>query len=427
MQLRNVLLFLFQMKFIKRAVILFYCCIGLWVTCVAQIKQPQQPTTKQFQPSYGGSVNVVQPVSPKPVYQAPKKSIPDDIAREIDANPGKASTFNLYEHPTARANDENFEQAFQLLRGMLQQNEPDFKKAVFITEMAYGSNISYQSFDEQVTELAERALWLAKTQADIQQDTLLALTWAIKHLMVDTINSLKNGALNQEVTFTYDFEDVFGADDVQKMFVTKLLKKGTGNCHSFPYLYKILAQELGIGDKAHLAYAPNHVFIRMKLDERWWNLELTNGYFLQDWFMMATGYIHVPGIQGKIYMTPLTEQESIAACIMDLATYYEHKYGMDNFLLKCCELALEYYPNCIQALMVKANCWNTVVSYKMDQYGLSTAEQARRHPSIAKDFATMESVFALIDEKGYVPVPEEQYLQWLESMEQEKEKRAGFK
>lgn len=253
------------------------------------------------------------------------------------------------------------------------------------------------------------------------------LTWAVKHLLADTVAVQNKTSVYNEVFFNYDFDDVFGADDIRKMFITKLMGKGTGNCHSFPYLYKILADELGVGKDVHLAYAPNHVFIRMKLGDNWWNLELTSGYFLQDWYMMATGYIHTQGIQGGIYLTPVTEKESIAACLMDLATYYESKYGLDNFVYKCAMLAQECYPNCLQAMMYKANYWNLAISYKMNKYGIEDIEVARKHPEIGPDIESIEATIAEIDAKGYVPVPEELYQEWLESMEQEKERRAGFK
>lgn len=54
----------------------------------------------------------------------------------------------------------------------------------------------------------------------------------------------------------YDFEDFYARGDLSKYMVSKLLAQNTGQCHSLPLLYLILAEELGV--KAHLCFSPNH-------------------------------------------------------------------------------------------------------------------------------------------------------------------------
>jgi hypothetical protein len=56
-----------------------------------------------------------------------------------------------------------------------------------------------------------------------------------------------------------------GDKDWSKMFVTTLIRTHNGNCHSLPYLYKILCEE--IDSKASLSLEPNHVYIK-QLDEK---------------------------------------------------------------------------------------------------------------------------------------------------------------
>jgi hypothetical protein len=69
----------------------------------------------------------------------------------------------------------------------------------------------------------------------------------------------------------YDFHDYRGEGDYRQQFVTKLLQTNTGQCHSLPLLYKILAEEMGV--KAYLAFAPNHSYIRHQDEQgRWYNL-----------------------------------------------------------------------------------------------------------------------------------------------------------
>jgi len=67
-------------------------------------------------------------------------------------------------------------------------------------------------------------------------------------------------AINGFRPYVYDFDDFMGDKDWTKQFVTKLMRTHTGNCHSLPYLYKILCEE--IGAKASLVLGPNHVYIK---------------------------------------------------------------------------------------------------------------------------------------------------------------------
>ncbi|WP_343669072.1 hypothetical protein [Chitinophaga sp.] len=55
-------------------------------------------------------------------------------------------------------------------------------------------------------------------------------------------------------------------------------------------------------------------------------------------------------------MDTLSNQQNIALCVSDLAKGYEqqsHNY-YDGFILKCCDLALSYYPLNVQAILLNA-------------------------------------------------------------------------
>jgi hypothetical protein len=57
-----------------------------------------------------------------------------------------------------------------------------------------------------------------------------------------------------------------------------------------PYLYKILAEELGVD--ANLALAPNHVYIKHRIKAvGWYNTELTSGIFPEDGWLMASSEV----------------------------------------------------------------------------------------------------------------------------------------
>ncbi|MET3012941.1 transglutaminase family protein, partial [Flavobacterium psychrophilum] len=123
----------------------------------------------------------------------------------------------------------------------------------------------------------------------------------------------------------YDFQDVFGHKTRENLFVSKLLETRKGNCHSLPYLYKILCEELGVD--ANLALAPNHVYIKHRnIKEGWYNTELTSGIFPIDAWIMASGFVHIDAISNGVYMKALNNRESIAVVMIDLADNYNVKF-----------------------------------------------------------------------------------------------------
>jgi hypothetical protein len=244
---------------------------------------------------------------------------------------------------------DNYALAFkEQLRMASGQSPASFKRAVFLTENAfYRNKLSYPVFCSDVAKIggqlksmiAQRGLSRFKTAGN----------WATFSYMTDTIQA--NGLR----PFTYDFDDFTGAKDWSKQFVTKLLKTHSGNCHSLPFLYKILCEE--IGANAYLALAPNHVYIKHQ-DEKgqWTNVELTNPGFPRDQWIIKEMAITVEAIKKNIYMTPLSQKQSIAFAMFDLACGYKSFYGYDRFVFNTATAALKYYPKCVPLMQLKANC-----------------------------------------------------------------------
>jgi hypothetical protein len=223
--------------------------------------------------------------------------------------------------------------------------------------------------------------------------------------------------------YTYDFEDVAGDKDWSQMFVTKLLHTRKGNCHSLPFLYKILAEELG--EEAHLAIAPNHIYIKhQSLKNGWFNTELTSGIFPIDAWLMASGYIHLDAVKNKIYMAPVSEQESIAICLIDLAKGYEKKEKNPDldFIIQCCETTLKYYPNYINAHLLKAETEKKKFEKIQKQYNAKSPSEIFHIPEAEKIFKEMTQGYTHIHKSGYRRMPEKMYLQWLVSLQEEKAK-----
>jgi hypothetical protein len=225
---------------------------------------------------------------------------------------------------TAEGIKSKYENAFLEIKGMLEgATAPSFKKAVFLTEDAFASDsINFQQFDKAIQFLASRCKIiesqsnLAYTERDKAQ---IQKNFAVFKVMSDTVKYFTDSTgYIQTFPFTYDFNDFWGEIKWQQMFVTKLLRTGKGNCHSLPFLYKILAEE--IGGKAYLALAPNHVYIKQYAKQGgWYNTELTSYQFPIDSWIMASGYIHLSAIQNGVYMDTLSNKQSLAVCLIDLA------------------------------------------------------------------------------------------------------------
>lgn len=306
-------------------------------------------------------------------------------------------------------NTKFYEQAFYEQLQMLKGQKPlDFKRSVFLSENAYyNGQLSYQKFCSDISTTGEQLKALIKQRGLDKFKT--AGNWAVFTYMMDSL------PINNYKPCTYDFDDFMGDKDFSKMFVTKLMKTKSGNCHSLPTYYKILCEE--IGAKAYLALAPNHLYIK-HVDEKgqWTNLELTNGGFPRDQWIIKEMAITVEAIKNGVYMTPLTEKESIAMTMFDLASAYKFQHGYDAFVLKVANTGLTYFPKCLPLLMTKANYYKTV--------GL--AEIKKKNPNkdfLKSNYALYTKTLTKIDNLGYKDMPPELYAEWVKSVEKEKVKR----
>jgi hypothetical protein len=294
----------------------------------------------------------------------------------------------------------------------------EFKRAVFMTENCYITGMNYGEFDRRIKQLASiaKAWEYANPISNYQysDSTNFWQNFSIFRLLKDTIRIVLGDHKEYHLfPYTYEFNDFSGNTEWSNMFVTKLLATHKGNCHSLPYLYKILADELGAS--CWLALAPNHIYIENRCRKiGWYNTELTSGCFPIDAWIMASGYLPVKAVQSGIYMDTLSNQESIALCILDLAKGYEHQTHnfTDGFILKCCDLSIRYFPLNVQAILLKAETLKRI--YEKQKYQKST---------IAKEtYLQMEQLYVKLFDLGYREMPDKMYQQWLGSVVKEKDK-----
>ena len=307
--------------------------------------------------------------------------------------------------------DEHFSKAYNEIAHMLEGKLPlDFKRAVFLTEWSYSEGML--DYDKYCHDIAATAQTL---KAFIEEKGVGQYKTAGNFALYEFFT--RPSKLNGNLPYTYDFNDFTGKKDWRQTFVSKLMETHKGNCRSLPYYYKILAEEMKT--EAFLAIAPNHIYIK-HLDEqgKWVNVELTNGHFSSDAWMISSSGISAEAIQNGIYMEALDLKKSVAYCLTELAIGYQRKYDYDEFGLLCCDKTLEYFPKSIHTLMQKHNIMRSVGMKRVEKFKgkKPTPKMIAWHEEFKRNETLIESL-------GYREMPPDKYEQWLKSMEQEKSKQ----
>jgi len=289
------------------------------------------------------------------------------------------------------------------------ENLPIFERAVFLTENAwYGGKLDSVAFDLSIRSMAHPCERVGKEAVVIRNEKRerpLALQYAIDQLLKDTIQIASQEGIFRTQPYRYNIQDFDGRVDWSNQFVTKLLAEGQGTCRSLPYLYKILSDRLEL--ETWLSLAPNHIYIKHrdagKRSEGWQrrmhNVELTNGSFPTDGWLMAPGYITLTSIREGLYMRGLTDKESVVQCVIDLANGYTRQSGQlsDGFVTECVALALPYDSLNINARLLE----------------IRLAREAWQKSGKKRDLQTLEALCKQLVAQGYREMPAQMYLNWL--------------
>lgn len=341
--------------------------------------------------------------------------------KKEEYNRQQALEHSFYNLPSlsGKAGTQAYYDAYNKLASLNTENYL-ISEANFIVENAYYGG--KQNLNQLKSGIQKTAKQLLQKMKDRKQDTESNTD---KNLMIFEFLSkgMKLGGV-QNKPIKYDFEDYMGAKDWSKMFVSKLLKTGSGQCHSMPLLYLMLAEEMNT--EAYLAYAPNHTYIKfMDGDGEWQNAELTNGIFTANSLILESGYIKSEALQNDIYMKNLSKKELLAQFYADLANGYIHKYGMDEFVGNTLDRALEYSPHNIYANQLKSMYQQARLEYVAGQLGVTDLEnpedlkKIRFYPQAVALLQETKAQFNNIDHLGFVMMPEGAYEQWLGNMKGE--------
>ncbi|MCP9610828.1 hypothetical protein [Coprobacter tertius] len=254
----------------------------------------------------------------------------------------------------------NFNQAYHEFIDMLEGKMPlSVKRGVFLIEWAYlDGKPDYDQFCQQIDSVS----------SSIREFI------TVNHL--DQIPTGKNVAIfeyfvrpypmNGNKPFTYDFNDIAAQENFTNYFVTKVMRTHSGQCRSLPMYYKILADE--ISAEAHITLAPQHLFIRHRHESdpnQWRNVELTTQSLSREIFYIEHFGITDEMIRNKVYMNPLSDRETVAYLLSELALGYMRKYQKnDDFVISCSEKSLDYFPQNVFALINRCNALNlTLMDY----------------------------------------------------------------
>ncbi|MDR1112696.1 MAG: hypothetical protein LBL18_02905 [Bacteroidales bacterium] len=297
-----------------------------------------------------------------------------------------------------------YEEACRSMDSMLSGKAPlDFKKAILLTENAYWEKtLDMEDFDRYLQLYAAICRGIISSGNIIYKESdaeKAVAQCAVFLFMTDSTPVTVENNVVSVPPFEYNFDDFAGQKEWSSTFVSTLLQTGKGNCHSLPYLYKLLMNELG--HDAFLSLAPSHLYIKAYNKQvGWYNIELTCGDFPTDAWIMSSGYIHIDALRNGLYMDTLSLKQSIVLCLTDLARGYYAKFGLEDgrLILKCCENALEYFPHYINALLLKAE-----ILLKLEQQVAGNAKNDSQT-------VLLRDLYSYIHRLGYRQMPVEMYL-----------------
>ncbi|HEV8513178.1 MAG TPA: hypothetical protein VGQ59_07865 [Cyclobacteriaceae bacterium] len=315
---------------------------------------------------------------------------------------------------------DRFVKSYNELESMLDGRQPiDFVKAAWLVESAHDQTLTWKEFNGMFQDGVEviSALML---QDKVSLDDNLSKVMSIFKYMTDTtkvyIKAKERNIVSKPML--YDYEDYAGKKDITKVFVSKLLRTGSGQCMSLPMLYYMYAKMFRAD--VYIAFAPQHSYVTFKDNlGNWQNIELTARMFIATDYHWQSGFITTEQVKSGIYLRPSTEKETIAYLMTTLALSYVKTIGTDDRVLQMATTAKQYFPRNLTANMIYAgyynDLWNNIVrqyeSFQMPKDKFNNDEQARTIKQKAE-----AAVSYVKRDLGWKEMPDWAYKKWLEGM-----------
>jgi len=344
--------------------------------------------------------------------------------RQIEADI-KNDIANFGKHPNEAIEKSLMAQEYQQAFSRMLHLDPDHFsviQAIYTVEHAYmNDKLSFEEFAKAIGQRATLVKQILQREG-LNPKNDMALNYGIQKLFSQTNDYYDSVSKRvfQIPPIKYDFQDYRGDSDYTKMFVTKTLRHGSGQCHSMPLLYLAIAEALGA--KAWLSLAPQHSFIQFKDNQNnLVNFETTNGHIVSSTWLTQSGYINAMAMQNKTYLDTLSQRELYAQLMGDLLLGYLHKYGYTDFAENIRQEVLTVNPNNLTAKIVDANIKTRAALQTIRAAGKPKEEDLPKYPQAYRAYLNMHDAYAVIDNMGYQDMPKEAYQRWLKSIEQEKQ------
>jgi hypothetical protein len=296
-------------------------------------------------------------------------------------------------------------------------------KAVYLSESAYyGSPPPYGKFESSIKQGAELVKQILKKEGLSEKDNL-AINYAIQKLysQENEFYDSSTGRKYLAKKLQYDFDDFLGEKDWTKMFVTKLLQTGAGQCHSLPLFYLCIAEQLHA--KAYLSLSPNHSFIQY-LDNRGnrYNFETTNGNLVSQTWLVGSNFVTSEALKNKTYLDTLSHRKLYAQCLGDFLLSYLMKAGhYDGFSNGIMKKILSIDSTNITALMERANFCYLVYQKELNAAGSPPNSEYARYPNLYSAYYQYVASQQKVDQTGFQSMPKEAYQAWLKSLDDQKQ------
>ncbi len=289
-----------------------------------------------------------------------------------------------------------YERAYDEMVAMLDGRQSlSVKRAVFLAEWAYlDGALDYADYCRTIDSAA---LFL---QQFIETNGLDRYKTGRNLALTEYFFNPYSG--NGYKPFVYDFGETADDEDFTRQFVTPLMRTHKGQCRSLPMYYRILAE--AIGAEACIAYAPAHVFIRYRNDdglypEEWVNVELTTHQITPEFWYKEQFEIGDRQIQTRVYLHPLTDRETVAAQLADLAVGYRKKFGYyDAFTLQCADRSAQYYPQNPKAAIIRGNSLDVL------RQELLAGNRERTFDEVRKLEEELHAISLRLDSLGWRPM-----------------------
>lgn len=192
-----------------------------------------------------------------------------------------------------------FYSAFEEINNMLNgQDTLNLGRAVFLIENAWHNNeFDYNDYKNNIKASVDFCNQKIEEEKLDKNDNLVK-NMMLFRFMVDTLK-IKDKATQKPLTHfpvKYNYEDYESKISYDSHFVTTLMQTNTGQCHSMPLYYLILAE--AIGTEAYWSFSPRHSFVKIQ-DRKgnWHNIELTAKAILSDTHYMNSSYIKAEALQ----------------------------------------------------------------------------------------------------------------------------------